>query len=64
MIVQETIDDKFVKTYSDMGMMIQGGNPFGLYPEAIDPIGVDREYVETDIPIPTDEEESETEGNE
>ena len=68
MIVQEIIDDEFVKTYSDIGMMIQGGKPIGLYPEAIDPIGVEREYVETDIPIHPQEEETpqepEMEGNE
>lgn len=56
MIVQETIDD-MVKTYSDKGMMIRGGFPEGLYVEAYDPIDAQREYVETDIPISTDEKE-------
>lgn len=68
MIIQEYIGNDLVKTYSDMGMMIQGGKPIGLYPEAIDPIGANRVYVETDIPINPQEEEttqeSETEGNE
>ena len=69
MIVQEYIGNDLVKTYSDMGMMIQGGKPIGLYSEAIDPIGANRKYVETNIPInPQEEEEtpqeSETEGNE
>ena len=63
MIVQETIDD-MVKTYSDKGMMIRGGFPEGLYVEAYDPIDAERTYVETDIPISTDEEEPiETEEN-
>lgn len=56
MIVQETISDTLVKTYSDIGMYIRGGEPEGLYAEAIDPIGMGRTYEETDIPIHEDEE--------
>ena len=59
MIVQEDIGNNLTKTYSDSGFMIQGGNPQGLYAEAIDPTDLGRTYVETDIPIPsTDVEES------
>ena len=56
MIVQENIGNNLVKTYSDQGMMIQGGFPEGLYTEATDPISAGRTYVETDIPIPPEEE--------
>lgn len=54
MIVKEQIGE-FIKTYSDRGMMIRGGNPEGLYSEALDI--EDREYVETDIPIEENAEE-------
>lgn len=56
MIVQENIGNDLVRTYSDQGMMIQGGFPESLYTEAIDPISAGRVYVETDIPIPQDEQ--------
>lgn len=56
MIRQETIDDRFIRTYSDAGFMIHGGSPEGDYEEAIDPIGSGRTYVETDIPIEEDGE--------
>lgn len=56
MIVQENIGNDLVRTYSDQGMMIQGGFPEGLYAEAIDPISAGRTYIETDIPIPPDEQ--------
>lgn len=55
MIVQENIDEYLVKTYSDQHFYIKGGNPEGLYSEAIDPIELHRVYVETDIPIPEPE---------
>lgn len=51
MIVQENIGNNLVKTYSDKGMMIKGGDPEGLYDIAIDPIELHRTYIETDIPI-------------
>lgn len=56
MIIQEEIGNGLVKTYSDQGMMIQGGFPEGLYDVAIDPISAGRTYVETDTPIPPDEQ--------
>jgi len=56
MIVQEDIGNNLVRTYSDQDMMIQGGFPEGLYAEAIDPISAGRTYVETDIPVPHDEQ--------
>lgn len=57
MIVQENIGNDLVRTYSDKGMMIQGGFPEGLYAEAIDPISTGRTYIETDIPIQQEEPE-------
>lgn len=51
MIVQENIGNDLIRTYSDQGMMIQGGFPVGLYAEATDPISAGRTYIETDIPI-------------
>ena len=57
MIVQENIENDFVRTYSDQCMMIQGGFPEGLYAEAIDPISAGRTYIETDIPIHQEEPE-------
>lgn len=53
MIKTEVIGD-LVRTWSDMGMMIRGGMPEGLYAEAVDPVSAHREYVETDIPIEDD----------
>lgn len=58
MIVQEFLDENIVKTYSDAGFYIHGGMPEGNYVEAIDPISMNRTYIETDIPI---ENEYETE---
>lgn len=55
MVVYEDIENDLVRAYSDKKMMIQGGNPEGLYSEAIDPKPMGRTYVETDIPIPDDE---------
>ena len=42
-------------TYSDAGMMIERDG--AMYSEAIDPLGIGREYTETDIPIEPVEEE-------
>lgn len=44
-------DRNFVRTYSDRGMMIHGGEPEGDYSEACDPADLNRTYTETDIPI-------------
>lgn len=57
MIVQE-IDGDNVKTYSSKGMYIRGGFPEGLYEEAIDPISAGRTYIETDIPIEEEDEDT------
>lgn len=42
-------DKSFIKTYSDNNKMIEREGV--LYAEAIDPIGFDRKYTETDIEI-------------
>lgn len=47
-------EKEFVRTYSDLGMMIHGGSPEGDYSEAYDPAEYDRQYTETDIPIEGD----------
>lgn len=55
MIVQEHITNgsaEFVLTRSDT-YYIHGGDPEGDYTEAIDPVGANRTYTETDIPLPT-----------
>lgn len=59
MIVREILeeDKSLVRTYSDQRVYIHGGFPEGDYEEAIDPVELDREYTETDIPIPEPEEE-------
>ena len=45
-----TINNKdYVKTYSDNGCMIECESV--LYAEAIDPVGVNRKYTETDKTI-------------
>lgn len=52
-------DTDFIRTYSDIGMMIHGGSPEADYTEAIDPADLNRTYTETDIPITEDEAEAE-----
>lgn len=52
MVIYENIESGLVKAYSDQGVLIHGGFPEGDYAEAIDPVEMHREYVETDIPIP------------
>lgn len=58
MLIVEEIEIRgrlFIKTYSNENKMIEReGN---LYTEAIDPIGYDRTYVETDVEIEEDLEE-------
>ena len=60
MIIKEplTINNKaFIKTYSDIGMMVERDGV--RYAEAIDLEYLGREYVETDEPIEPVEEEIE-----
>ena len=56
-IVTENIDNKFIKTYSDAGYFIHGGQPEADYTEAVDPIEAGRVYTETDIKIPESEDD-------
>lgn len=44
----------FIRTFSDAGMKIHGGNPEGDYDVAEDPAEFNRTYTETDIPIDSD----------
>lgn len=53
MVKYETLDNGFVKAYSDSGYYIHGGNPEGDYVVAVDPESVGRIYKETDIKIET-----------
>lgn len=46
---------EFRHTYSDKGMKIKRDNV--MYDEAYDPVGFDREYEETNIPIESEVEE-------
>ena len=61
MIQTEILSGNLVRTYSDAGYMIHGGDPEGDYAEAIDPVNSGRTYTETDIPIPTPEDDSDAE---
>lgn len=55
-----TIDGReFVKTWSDLNVQVHGGFPEGDYDYAIDPVGLNRYYTETDIPIEQDESTAE-----
>lgn len=56
MVKYETLDNGFVKAYSDAGYYIHGGNPEGDYTVAVDPESVGRIYKETDIKIETTDE--------
>lgn len=58
MIIKEYLNDEtLIKQYSDLGMMIERDGV--RYSEAIDPVGLGREYIETDEPIEKPEEEEE-----
>lgn len=46
-------------TYSDIGMMIERNG--AMYSEAVDPLNSCREYIETDVPVETEEESVEEE---
>ena len=41
------------RTYSDKGMMIERDGV--RYAEAIDPVEMGRQYIETDVPVETEE---------
>lgn len=52
MIVQEFYElngRQFVRIYSDANRYVVGGNPFGEYAEANDPVDAGRTYTEGDI---------------
>lgn len=44
-------ENQYIKSYSDSGVYIHGGEPESDYSEAIDPADSGRTYTETDIPI-------------
>lgn len=55
MIVHEPIEGRnLVKTYSDAGFLVRQEQTGALYAEAIDVVGTDMTYVETDIPAEDD----------
>ena len=54
-IVVEPYKEGYIKTYSNAGVKIQRDGR--LFITAIDPVDSDREYVETDIPVPVPEED-------
>lgn len=56
MVKYETLENGFVKAYSDAGYYIRGGNPEGNYATAVDPASSGRIYKETDIKIETNDE--------
>ena len=55
MVKYETLENGFVKAYSDSGYYIHGGNPEGDYVVAVDPESAGRIYKETDIKIETND---------
>ena len=58
MIIQEHIEidgRDFIHTHSDRGVKIHGGVPEADYDDVYDPAELGRTYVETDIPIDSDE---------
>lgn len=61
MIQTEIINERLIRTYSDAGVKIHGGNPEADYDSAIDPIEEHRTYVETDIPVDDIDEDATTE---
>ena len=60
MLVQEILTENpdLIKTYSDAGFLIQQIETGVYYEEAIDPIITHREYIETNIPIDSNSDES------
>ena len=59
-IIKESKGNGLVKTYSDAGYYIHGGNPEGDYAMAIDPESATRTYTETTRKIETKETEDTT----
>lgn len=52
MIIQEHFDVNgrdFIRTYSDAGRYVVGGEPYGEYSEACDPEELGRTYIEGDL---------------
>ena len=53
MIIQEQIENTdLIRTYSNNNVMIEQVETGTRYAEAIDPVFMNREYIETDEPIP------------
>lgn len=50
MIITEVYRENFIRQYSDAGVKIERDGR--LFDEAIDHIGTNRQYTETDIPVP------------
>jgi len=61
MIKTEKLDGGLIRSWSDLGVYIHGGFPEGDYEEAVDPVELGRTYTETDIPIATDDELTDSE---
>jgi hypothetical protein len=59
MVVTEKITlngTEYIRNYSDCGFCIERDGV--VYSEAIDPLGTDRVYTETNVPIESDSEEA------
>ena len=64
MIIQEHFEINgrdFIRTYSNSGRYILGGEPYGEYTEATDPAEFNRTYIEGDLIPPEEGESSEAE---
>lgn len=51
-IVTETYElngRQFVRTYSDANRYVVGGDPYGEYAEALDPVEFNRQYTEGEL---------------
>lgn len=57
MIIVETLNERLKKTYSDSNKIIRKIGTEEYYTEAIDLIGKDYEYEETDIEIEKEKED-------
>ena len=55
MVVYEDLNDGNIKSYSDSGFYIHGGNPEADYIIAVDPADLERKYTETSTRVTTDE---------